>query len=224
MRTDRPGCIGSGSTRSPRSPCAALSWSTATPQRTDAPDLALVLEPFGLADLVLQRHLRVDATQPQEIDSGPAACGASSSPPPGAGTRAGPPAAKSSRGLTVAVSSGRLDRLPTISDEDHARPALSKASPHDDAPTRHRQMCPTPTSTRTPTASRDSSPRGSTGGHRWRQILARLGPSAFQQLVRDQPGQLCRCNIDVDVSRIRQLLLGIAAVSRSSSATSAAGR
>jgi hypothetical protein len=39
-------------------------------------------------------------------------------------------------------------------------------------------MCPTPTSTRTPTASRDSSPRGSTGGHRWRQILARLGPSA----------------------------------------------
>jgi hypothetical protein len=50
----------------------------------------------------------------------------------------------------------------------------------------------------------------------------------LQQLVQDQPGQdqpLCRCNIVVDVGRIRRLLLRIAAgIEELEGTTSAAGR
>src|ERR1035438_4333698 len=81
---------------------------------------------------------------------------------------------------------------------------------------------PTWETTQAPTASRVSSPRGFTGGHRWRRDAGQ------PWLVRDQPGQdqpLCRCNIDVDVGRIRQLLLRIAAdIEELEGTTSAAGR
>jgi hypothetical protein len=64
--------------------------------------------------------------------------------------------------------------------------------------------------------------------HWWSSVASDTGqawPLRLQQPVRDQPRQLCRCNIDVDVGRIRQLLLRIAAdIEELESATSAAGR
>jgi hypothetical protein len=67
--------------------------------------------------------------------------------------------------------------------------------------------------------------------HWWSSVASRCWPALalrLQQLVRDQPGQDqpgWRCNIDVDVGRVRQLLLRIAAdIEELEGTTSAAGR
>ena len=90
-RRGRRGCRGSAPRRRRRPPAAASICSTDDLGQPDVADLALVLELLQLAELLLQRHLRVDAVQLEEVDA-LARAGAGSSRTPGAGTRGGRPA------------------------------------------------------------------------------------------------------------------------------------
>jgi hypothetical protein len=87
---------------------------------------------------------------------------------------------------------------------------------------------PTWETTQAPTASRVSF---ATWIHWWSSVASRCWPALalrLQRLVRDQPGQdqpFCRCNLVVDVGRVRQVLLRIAAdIEELEGTTSAAGR
>ena len=76
-----------------RSRCASTSSSTRHLGQADVADLALVLQRGQLADLVLERHLRVDAVELQEVDALDAEVAEAEVRPAGGGTRAGRPAA-----------------------------------------------------------------------------------------------------------------------------------